>query len=285
MPGTPRSRSAARRPVPPVRRLPSLAIGGFAALLTLGLTNATQLQRWPFAAVVLGVQVLFVLAWTVATRPGGHLVAAIVGVATAAGADVVSVTSGRASLEPIGYVAAGAFGLAVLGQLARRRRVRVTESMGATLVVVAGAIAYSSLIVFSRKPGGTQALVVGLLASGIAVFVARLVDAIAPVPRMAPQVPRGAFGVILGAVAGTTAAAIAGGPIVLITPTSGAVIGLGAAICAVATDLAVGYAQAGREIDADEPSPWLARHMQGPLGAFALAAPVTYILGDLLRLR
>lgn len=286
MPGMPRTRTAALPPPAPIRRLLSLAIGGFAALLTVGLTNATQLGRWPFAAVVFGVQVLFVLAWTVAMRPAGHLVVATVGLTAAAAADVVAVTSEEASLIPIGYVTAGAFGLAVLGQLARRgNRVKVTESMGATLAVVAGVIAYSCLIVFSRKVGGTQALLVGLLATGVAVMLARLLDAVAPVPRMAPQVPRGAIGVIVGAMAGTAAAAVAGAPIVLITPATGAVIGLGTAICAVATDLAVGYAEAGREIAGDEPTMWLARHMQGPLGAFALAAPVTYILGDLLRLR
>jgi hypothetical protein len=38
----------------------------------------------------------------------------------------------------------------------------------------------------------------------------------------------------------------------------------------------VDYAEAGREMAGEAPTFWVARHMQGPLGAFALAAPATY---------
>jgi hypothetical protein len=266
-----------------VRRGLSLAIAGFAALLMAGLLIATQLSRWPFASIVFGVQVLFVFSWTVAMRPAGQRVVAVVGLASAAAADVVAVKSTEASLTDVGYVTAAAFGAAVIGQLARRGgRENVTESLGATLTVVAGVIAYSCLIVLSRKPGGDHALIVGLLAAGGSVALARLLDSIAPVPRMALPVPRGAVGVIAGATAGTAAAALAGGPIVSLTPFEAALMGLATAICAVATDLGVGYAQASRALAGEPPTMWLARHTQGPLGAFALAAPATYILGFLL---
>jgi hypothetical protein len=43
-------------------------------------------------------------------------------------------------------------------------------------------------------------------------------------------------------------------------------------------DLAVNFGEAGRTLAGDAPTFWVARHMQGPLGAFALAAPVAYAL-------
>ena len=88
--------------------------------------------------------------------------------------------------------------------------------------------------------------------------------------------PRGAAGVVAGAMTGTLTAAVLGSYIVHLTPTSGAVIGLVTAAAAVLVDLSIGYAEAGRLMAGEAPTMWLARHLQGPLGAFALAAPVAY---------
>jgi hypothetical protein len=54
------------------------------------------------------------------------------------------------------------------------------------------------------------------------------------------------------------------------------------AVAAVLADLAVGYAEASREIDGEVGSLWLVRHMQGPLAGFALAAPVAYVMSVLV---
>ena len=51
-----------------------------------------------------------------------------------------------------------------------------------------------------------------------------------------------------------------------------------AQIAKFATDLGVNYTEAGRTMAGDVPTFWVARHMQGPLGAFALVAPVAYAL-------
>src|SRR5439155_434984 len=165
----------------------------------------------------------------------------------------------------------------VLGQLARPAgRVRVTESLGSSLVVTVGVVALATLAVLTRHPAGTQALIACLAAAGLAVTVARLADMVFPYPRLAPQVPRGGLGVVLGAMAGAGAAAVAGGLLEGVTPQRTAVAGLCTAIVAVVIDLSVGYAEAGRRLDGDAPALWLARHMQGPLGAFALSAPAAY---------
>ena len=134
-------------------------------------------------------------------------------------------------------------------------------------------------------PVGTQAILVCLAAaSGVALIVARLTDASAR-PRLAPQVPRGAAGVVAGAMLGTLAAPLLGSYLVLpFTPAKGAVSAWSRPGMAVLADLAVGYAEAGRQMAGDAPTFWVARHMQGPLGAFALAAPAAYALMHLLPL-
>jgi hypothetical protein len=92
-------------------------------------------------------------------------------------------------------------------------------------------------------------------------------------------VPRGATGVVAGAMLGTLIAAVLGSELVFpFTPAKGAVIGLIAAVVASLVDLAVNFGEAGRTLAGDAPTFWVARHMQGPLGAFALVAPVAYAL-------
>ncbi|MFV2113326.1 hypothetical protein ACFHW0_13425 [Micromonospora sp. LOL_025] len=277
-------------PVEPVevRRPLALTVAGFAALLGVGLVLGAQTSgpghRLPFAFVIFGVQLLFVLAWTMAMRPPALLLVAAVSVGAAVAADTAAVQAEVAGLAPLGYVAAGGFALGVLGQLVRRvDRVRVTDSLGSTLLIVVGVVAFATLIVLSRIPAGTQAITVCLTASAVALTVARLTDAFAPWPRLAPQVPRGAAGVVAGAMVGTLVSALLGSYLVTpFTPTRAAIIGLVAAVTAVLADLAVGYAEAGRLMAGEPPTMWVARHMQGPLGGFALAAPAAYAMCKLV---
>jgi hypothetical protein len=270
--------------VVPVRRNLSLAIAGFAALLGIGLILGAQTSgpdaRLPYAIVIGGVQLLFVLAWTMAIRPPAPGVVASVCAVVALAADYSAITTAQASLAPLTYIAAGGFALAVVGQLIRRAdRARVTDSLGSTLLIVLGVVSFASLIVLTRKPIGTQTVLVCLAAAGVAVFVARLTDAIFAKPRLAPQVPRGASGIILGAMFGTLAASVLGSWLVLpFNPAKGAILGLVTAGVAVLVDLAVNYAETSRNMAGDAPTFWLARHMQGPLGAFALASPAAYAL-------
>ncbi len=268
--------------VVPVRPKLSIAIAGFAGLLGLGLilgaNTAGPGSRTSYAVVIFGVQLLFILAWTMAIRPPAWKTVAAVGVLTALGADLAAVLPEPASLAGLGYVAAGGFVLAVLGQLIRPAdRARVTDALGSTLLIVVGVVAFATLIVLTRRAGGTLAILPCLAATAVALVVARLTDAFFPKPRVAPQVPRGAGGIILGAMLGTLVAALFGGQLVFpFNPANAAILGLVAASVAGLVDLGVDYAEAGREMAGAPPTFWVARHMQGPLGAFALAAPATY---------
>ncbi|HEY7273338.1 MAG TPA: hypothetical protein VH502_11450 [Actinoplanes sp.] len=271
-------------PAVPVRRRLSVAVAGFAALLAVGLILGAQTTgpdaRVPYAIVVFGVQLLFVLAWTMAIRPPAPAVVAGICVAAGLVADYTAVTSDADSLVPLVYVAGGALVAAVAVQGVRAAdRQRARDSVGATLLLVLGVVAFASLIVLTRKPIGTQAVMVCLAAAGVAVVAARLTDAVFAKPRIAPQVARGGAGIVLGAMLGTLAAAGLGSVLVLpFTPAKGAVLGLVAAAIAVLVDLAVNYAEAGRSMAGAAPTFWVARHMQGPLGAFAATAPTAYAL-------
>jgi hypothetical protein len=77
---------------------------------------------------------------------------------------------------------------------------------------------------------------------------------------------------------GTLASAVLGSFLYSFRPLSGALIGLVAATAAVLVDLAAEYAEAGRQMAGETPTMWVARHMQGPLGGFALAAPAAYAM-------
>lgn len=273
--------------VAPVRRLLSLTIAGFAGLLGVGLIFGAQTAgvgsaRTPFAVVVFGVQALFVISWTVAIRPPAPRVVAGVGLVTAALADLAAVLPTRASVAGLGYAAVAGLVIGVIGQLARKSsRVRATESLSATLVVVVGVVAFATLIVLTRVSAGTQAIVVGLTSTALSLVVARIVDVIAPFPRLAPQVPRGAAGIVVGAMLGSAAGAFLGSWFQGLDPAKGAAVGFVAALAAVLADLSAGYAEASREMAGEPGSLWLARHMQGPLGGFALAAPALYVVSVL----
>lgn len=264
---------------PPTRRLRSVALAGFAGLLGAALVAGAYVQHRPYALVIFGVQLLFVLSWTVATRPPGPRVVAAVGLATAAGADLAVALPVRATIAPLGYVTALALIAAMVGQLLRRgTRTKVTESLGATLVMVIGVIALATLVVLSRMELGRESIAACLVGATVALVLARLSDVVFPYPRTTPQVPRGTIGIIVGAMGGTIASALVASVLVGMHPGRTVFAGLLTALAAVLADLGVGYAEASREIDGEVGRFWVVRHIQGPLSAFALAAPVAYAM-------
>lgn len=274
-------------PVVPVRRLLSLAIGGFAALLAFGLIMGAQTsgptQRLPYAIVVFGAQVLYVFATTMALRPPGGKVVASVGLLAAVAANFAANTPAVATIGPLAFVAGGGLVLGAVGQLfLREGRARVTESLGTTTMIVVGVVAFSTLLVLVRIPLGTQAITISLASCGVALSTARFADVGLPYPRLAAQVPRGAAGVVLGTMLGTGVAGYIGSYMVGFEPGSAAMVGAAAAGAAVLAELTIGFAEAGRELEGDAPTMWLARHMQGPLAGFALAAPIAYVVTNLL---
>ena len=174
-------------PVAPASRLVSLAVAAVrrTARAGPGLRGVHRTQS--YGLVIFGVQVLFVISWTVATRPPGPRVVAAVGLAAAAAADLAVAWPVHATIAPLGYVTAAAFVVGTLGQLARRAgRQRVTESLGSTLVMVIGVVAYATLIVLSRHVLGKESIAACLVAATVGIVVARLSDVIVPYPADHP---------------------------------------------------------------------------------------------------
>ena len=276
--------TAPPEPPAPVRRLLHLAIALFSLIAAGSLALGAQSIHSADAVVVFGMQVLFVIIWTLASQPPAPRVVVAVGLAVALATDIAAVLTRTPSLEPLAYLTAAGFVAAVVGQLARRAgRIRATESLGSSLVVMVGVVAFGALIELTRHTRGRQALVVCIAAAGLAVAVARLSDIVLPLPRIVPQVPRGGLGVVLGTMVGTGAAAVTGYYLQgLGDPTRAALAGLATALVATMVDLSVGYTEAGRKLDGRIPVLWVARHLQGPLGALAFAAPVGYVASVLL---
>ena len=269
--------------ITPVRPALSVAIAAFAALVGIGLIFGAQSSspgaRVPFALVLAGVQVLYVLAWLMATRPPAMLVVGGICLVVAGWSDAVAVRAAEPGLTSLGLIALAGIAATVLSQVIRPAdRRRISESLRATLALVVGVVAFAALIMLSRLPLGTQVIFLCVTSSAVALVVARLVDAVYGKPRLAPQVARGAAGVIFGAMAGTLLSAVIGSYLYTFSPTSAAIVGLVTAVFAVLADLAVDYAEAGRQMAGDLPTLWVARHMQGPLGGFALAAPAAYVM-------
>jgi hypothetical protein len=259
-------------------------VAGFSILLAFGLVIGSQATQIGFSVVIFSAQALFVLAWTSASRPPSPWVVAIVGLLTAAASDVAVNLPVHATMTPLGYVVAGAFGAAVVGQLALRGgRAGVTESLGVTMVVVVGVAGLAAFLVLSRQPVGDQVLLAGVGSAGVGLATARICDVIAPIPRITPAVPRGSTGVIAGAMTGTAVGAVAGYLVDGLSTFEGAIAGMVAVLVAVIVDLGTGYAEAGRRLEGEPPFMWISRHMQGPLGALAFAAPAAYVVGVILR--
>ena len=273
--------------VVPVQPKLSIAIAGFAALLAIALILGSQTAapdaRTSYAIVLFGVQLLALLAWTTALRPPAAVAtAAIVGVAALV-ADYLVVADDSPGLTPLFAVVAAGFVAAMVAQVIRPDdRQRAKDSWRSTLLITAGVVAYAILVVLTRQPLGSQAILLCCVGAGVALLVARLTDAVFPKPRIAAQVPRGAAGVVLGAMLGTLACAMLGSYLVLpFTPAKGAVAGLVAAVAATLIDLAVNFGEAGRRLTGPAPPLSVARHMQGPLRGFALTAFAAYALVDL----
>jgi len=223
--------------------------------------------------------VLYVFASTMALRPPSARILTGVGLVTGAAGNLLVNNPIKPTAVPLIFVAAGGFVVGAIGQLfTRQGRMRVTESIGSALWISIGVVCFSTLLVLVRIPLGTQTIVVCLASAGVALSVARLVDVVMPYPRLADQVPRGMVGIVLGTMLGPAVAGYIGKYLVLFTPASAAMVGAIAAAIAMITDLTIGFAEAGRELEGDPPTMWLARHMQSPLAGFALAATAAYVI-------
>lgn len=272
----PASRASEPAPRPSV-----LALGFGGAVICAGLAGLATVNSEALAGGVFVVQLILVLAFLALVDAPGSGGAFVVAAGAAAVADAVVLTSnGRVS--GLAGVIGVALVVALLHQLLRRGRIRVTESLADTLVAVVLAVAAASLIALRMAGGGRDAVVVCLAAGAGALLAGRLGDRILPRPALALGANRGWPGLLLALGAGAAAAVAVAGDTGPVAGSRGALLGLAVAATVSAGDLAVdlGAAEltAGRR-DARRVSALMPAGLVLP---FAALAPIAYVAGRLV---
>jgi hypothetical protein len=253
------------------RRMHLLAAAVAAAAgLVLGL--GAVVGRPGVVVTVALAQAVLAPVWMFGTDRPGRIGGVLIGLGAAAAGDVALLVRDRTSPAVLLGVLGLAFPAMVVHQLVRGVvRVRVTESVAAVAVLVAAEVALCMPIALARADDGHRLVGTVVLAATAGLAVARLTDALVPVPRIAAGVPYGLGAVLLAAVAGAAAgAATAGGPL-----TAAAGGGVGALVGAVAALVAVGVGFLTLALP-DRPRP-LVPALLSVLLPLALVAPVGYL--------
>jgi len=264
----------AERPPLLVQGLSSAVVGGVLALAAL--PGAPLL-----ALVVLVAQLLLVLGLLALAETPGDVGVAVIGALAAVAADVLALT-GDGGVDRFAGVVALALVGALLHQLVRRERVRVTESLAGTLFAVVLVICAACLVALRRQPGGDEAVVVGLVAVAVALLAGRLGDRVSATPLLAPEVTRGWPGLLLGLLAGAAAAAVVAGTTGDVDGPRGAVLGLVVAATAALADLAVDVAAVELTDDRRDARRVAALRPVATLLPYAVIGPVLLVAGRLV---
>lgn len=254
-------------------------LGG--ALICAALGGLAYLGHVPLAGGVLVLQLLLILAFlALVDAPAGGGAFLVAAASTVAADVVILVSDGRVS------GLAGVVGLALVGallhQLLRKGRTRVTESLADTLVAVVLSVAVVPLVALQMDGGGDDAVRVCLAAGAASLLLGRIGDRVLPRPALALGATRGWPGLLLGLGGGAAAAVGAAGDTSSVAGTRGALLGLAVAAAVAAADLAVdlGAAEltAGRR-DARRVS---ALRPVGLMLPVAALAPVAFVAGRLV---
>jgi hypothetical protein len=261
---------------PPVRAVPPLLLAAASAGVAVVLALAALSGTVPLAVVVLLAQAGLAAAVPALLGTPSARGVLVLGVAAAVAADV-SAVRGHGEVGPLAGVVALGLVAALLHQLASRDRQRVTAGLAGSLLVVVLACCAACAVALRAASGGRAAAVVALGGAAAALLVARLADAVAPRPALAPG--RGAPGPVLG-LAAAAAVAVLLGTLVSAAPADGgcALLGLAAGVGAVAADLLL-----ARAPDADDPAPaGRALSLAVVLLPVAVVGPLVLVAGRLV---
>jgi hypothetical protein len=271
----------APRPAP---RQPVLVQGALPAALALLLAGAAALGTVPLALLVLGVQVVLLLAFLALVDAPASGGAFLVALGAVVAADVAVVVF-DGDIRALAGVVALALIASLLHQLVRPTRSRVTESMADTLVVVVLGVSASCLVSLRALDGGDETVRVALVAAGASLLAGRVGDRLANRPMLAVGSTRGWPGLLLGLGTGVAAAVLVagdGGDAGVVVGTQAALLGLvcGATVAAadLTVDLGAAELRAGRRdarrVEALKPANLLL--------PFAFLGPIALVAGHLV---
>jgi hypothetical protein len=276
-------------------RVHHIPAAGFAAIaVALLLTLPALLGDVGRLAAVLVLQLGLVLAWVLATGIQGFAGSLAVGAAAAVAADLVLVLPSNPALGGLLAVLGVGFLAVVLQQMLRRPRHELVASLSGGVLLLCIVSALAALLLLGRERTGDGDALVALLAVGAALLVGHLVDLVLPRPRLAADVPRGLPGLLLAVLAGAAVGYLGRGLGHQLDPlpalVSGAVLGLVAALTALAASYIVVEAMAeamtgdrARDDHGDDAatSPWVLGAIQAVL-PLAACAPVAVALQSAL---
>jgi hypothetical protein len=250
-------------------------------MICLGLAGLALVSAPALAGGVLVVQLILVLSFlALVDAPGSGGAFLIAAVASVAADAVVLTQDGRIS-GLAGVVALGMIG-ALLHQLLRRGRTRVTESLADAMVSVVLGVAASMLISLRMAGGGRDAVVVCLAAGAGGLVAGRLGDRVLPRPALALGANRGWPGLLLALGAGAAAAVGAAGSTGPVSGARGALLGLAIAATVSAGDLCVDLGAAELTAGRRDSRRVSALMPAGLVLPFAALAPVAYVAGRLV---
>ena len=218
------------------------------------------------------LQVALVGAWVPATGIPARTGGPALGLAAAAGADVLLVVPERPEIGALLAVPGLGLLAGVLHQMLRRApRHDVVGSLAGVLLLVC-AVSALAVVLLLPTAGDEAAGVTTLLVVGTTLLVGSLVDLVRPRPAVAAGVPRGVPALVLSVLAGAVVAVVRHGADDVATVLGSLVAGLALGAVAALVGLAAGYVVAGAPARA-----WAAPLLQAVL-PFAAAAPVAFSL-------
>jgi hypothetical protein len=251
-------------PIPPTKAPAASAAAsvGAVVLALVGALLAATAPRGVLVVVLLPIQVLLAAGWltlaAVPARTAGVVVATGAGLA----ADLLIALRPTPGLGALAGVVGLGVVAAVLGQLLRSERSRVTDVLAAQCSAVLLTVAVSPPLALAAITHGGRDVAAALVALALTVAAGEVGALLLPRHRLPG---RAGLGFVVGAGAGAAFG-------VLFTHPSGPVVAVVAAAATVLAELVVGVAAADRTV-------------VRPLGAllpFALMAPGVYVVGRVM---
>jgi hypothetical protein len=263
-------------------RLPLVVQGLVAAAVAGPLAGGAVVGAPVLLVAVLALQVASVLAVLAVLGAPAAAGAAVVAVGAAVAADAVLVLD-EGDVDRVAGVVGLSLVVALLHQLLRRSRNRVTESLADTMLAVVVVAAASCLVALASSDSGRDVLLPALATAATVLLVGRLGDRVLPRPVLAAGATRGWPGLLLGGAAGVAAAVLTGeAAAVDFPPAAAALLGLAVAVTVATADLAVDLGAAELRPGRRDARRVAASRLAAALLPYALLGPVVLLAAQLV---
>jgi hypothetical protein len=279
---------AAPPPEPPTGRVrsPLVWVMVHTAALSAAVVGVLLLgvltNRYVLAALMIPLQVLLTLAWLSALYTSAVLEAAVIVSGAAVAGDLLTATGPLGVRRLAGVVAVG-FLVAMLQQLLRRGvRVGLTSSLAATTGAIILVTGLATLIALRRSDIGRDAALAALLGAGLALVLARGVDALRLSRATTSGRRRSVLGLVVGGGVAAGIGALIGASQSSLGVGDGIALATASAAVALAADIGLDIARAGLPSGQEADRARAALLPLAVLLPVCVAAPAAYVSGRVL---